>query len=288
MANRLSGIRSDLARYHLIFSAIGSSSRANIIYTNFGPEEFLIDTRDQVIGKAIFGQGECEFKKFLLTLELLRKHEAYDKGPNVLLDIGANIGPICIPAVARGYVERAIAIEPHPYNCKLLRANIALNGLTKSIVVYESACGILDGEKLELEISEDNFGDHRIRLETTPGVDNEDRRRTIFVESNTLDTLCPIRPDQSTLIWMDTQGYEGYILAGGRAWLDARTPLVLEFWPYGIKRVNSFKFLKASLAGYGGFYDLASPERFRPIEDLDELYAQPIHTDILVTGTYSR
>jgi hypothetical protein len=88
----------------------------------------------------------------------------------------------------------------------------------------------------------------RIRLSDLPGRDNEDKRLKMEIQSNTLDTLCPVEPAENTLIWMDTQGYEGYVLAGARGWLDAGTPLVMEFDPYLMKRVNSFGLMKAALA----------------------------------------
>ncbi len=38
------------------------------------------------------------------------------RGLTSLIDIGANIGTICIPAVKCGLFDRAIAIEPEPLN----------------------------------------------------------------------------------------------------------------------------------------------------------------------------
>lgn len=74
---------------------------------------------------------------------------------------------------------------------------------------------------------------------------------------------------------MDTQGYEGRVLAGARHWLDAGAPLVMEFDPYLMKRVNSFELMKTALANYAGFHDLwQNPHRFRPISELDDLYAE--------------
>jgi hypothetical protein len=143
------------------------------------------------------------------------------------------------------------------------------------ISVHESACGKFDNETLDLTLSEDNLGDHRIQVSDLPGHDNEHKRNKIQIWSNTLDTLCPIEPAENTLIWIDTQGYEGYVLAGARRWLDAGTPVVLEFQPYLMKRANSFGLMKGALANYAGFYDLwQKPYRFRPISDLDDLYAE--------------
>jgi precorrin-6B methylase 2 len=112
------------------------------MYTKFGAEHFVIDTRDKGgMAKQIFADGTNDFSDFKQTLELLKKHNVYPGSPTLLIDVGANIGPVCIIAVARGYSKRAIAIEPEPHNCRLLRANIALNGLTETISVRGSACG---------------------------------------------------------------------------------------------------------------------------------------------------
>jgi FkbM family methyltransferase len=273
----------------LTFDILAYNKNTTLFYVNFGREQFIVDIHDQGIGKDVFASGECEFKKFVPAIELLRKHGVYDECPNLLIDIGANIGIICIPAVARGYVKRAVAIEPSPLHCRLLRANVALNGLTETVSVHERACGSLDGERLELELSDVNFGDNRIRLNKSPGLQGESRRRTIQIKSDTLDTLCPIQRGENSLIWMDTQGYEGHVLAGSRGWLDEMTPLCLEFWPYGMKRAtDSFQLLKSAIANYAGFYDLQHPEKFRPIEDLDDLSMQlgdtGRFTDILVIG----
>jgi FkbM family methyltransferase len=274
MANGLSRIPYRSVRASVLYDAMVSSLPTPLMYTNFGAEHFVVDTRDKGgMPRQIFAEGTYDFVDFARTLDFLKQHNIYSGPLTLLIDVGANIGPICIISVARHYTKRAIAIEPEPHNCRLLRANIALNGLTESISVHESACGMFDNETLELELSEDNLGDHRIGLSDLPERDNEDKRHRIQIRSNTLDTLCPVEPGENTLIWMDTQGYEGCVLAGARRWLDAGTPLVLEFDPYLMKRVNSFGLIKDALANYAGFHDLwHDSNNFHPIGDLDNLY----------------
>ena len=80
-----------------------------------------------------------------------------------LYDIGANIGVTCIPAVNRGLVKRAIAVEPEPENFKLLKLNIILNNLEDKIETLNYALSSESDKFLNLEISNDNSGDHRIR-----------------------------------------------------------------------------------------------------------------------------
>ena len=64
-------------------------------------------------------------------------------------------------------------------------------------------------------------------------------------------------------------------------------PLVLEFWPYGMLRADSFGALCRTTAHYRGFYDLAQPNApLRAMSELkalfDEIGSTGHFTDILV------
>ena len=168
-----------------------------------GPEKFIVSTSDLCIGETLYIKGEFDFHKFMKVMEILKGE---GRRPELLLDVGANIGPICIPAVARDYVKSAIAIEPEPRNLKLLRANVALNNLCDRIEIHSAAVGAKDGETLTLDLCEGNLGDHRIHAEGETG------RNGIQVQSWSLDTLCKDASDP--LVWIDTQGYEGFVLQG--------------------------------------------------------------------------
>ena len=133
----------------------------------------------------------------------------------MLLDIGANLGTICIPLVATGHFERAITIEPDPENLRLLRTNIALNELHDRSEVLDKAAADKDGHTLSLKCSPINTGDHRIAVSNAPGQRHEKERGQIDVHSITIDTI--IKSDTASadeiFIWMDVQGYEGWALA---------------------------------------------------------------------------
>lgn len=253
----------------VFFSALGKSN-LELICSNASREKFILSCRDNVISREIFVHGNFEFDKFTVAYEILRSHGLVDKQIDMLVDVGANIGPVCIPAVARGYAARAIAIEAHPINCRLLRANVALNGLERSIKVYETAVGELEGQTLELECSEDNWGDHRI---SASGIEPSERRACrISVSSTTLDRLVSVDGQGSALIWMDIQGYEGFALRGARALVGAKKPLLLEFWPYAIERTGSYGALKEMISEYKGFYTLAEHDVLHPISRLDGIF----------------
>lgn len=236
-----------------------------------GSETYLVATADRAIARELFVRGEFDFSKLQKVMDLLGP----DGRPRVLLDIGANIGCICIAAVKRGLFERAVAFEPEALNFSLLSANIHLNGLSGRISAFNMALGARDGERLAFELSSDNFGDHRISVATDDGQFDEARRKRTFVPCESLDSQ--VSDDlRDCLIWMDTQGFEGYVLQGASQCLRSKPPLVLEFWPYGLLRAGSYEALKTALlqAGYTKFYDLELDEAPKPltVEALDGVW----------------
>ncbi len=225
-----------------------------------------------MIGREIFAVGAFDFTKFELVLSLLPKQHT----KKMIVDVGANIGSICIPAIKRGHFIHAMAIEPDPLNFRLLQVNSILNSLENSINLHNVALGTEKGVAT-LELSKDNLGDHRIRTgEKKDGELGEASRDTIQVQINTLDEICAEANAIDCLIWMDTQGYEGHVIQGGSMCLSKRIPLVLEFWPYAIQRCDSYEPLKSGLlrAGYSTLIDLDDPAVKLPLssENLDKLY----------------
>jgi FkbM family methyltransferase len=166
-------------------------------------------------------------------------------------------------------------------------ANIYLNNLQNKIVHHNLALGSADGQILEFELSDNNSGDHRIRTSNDDGVHNEAARKVISVKSERFDSIVREIDRTSSLIWMDTQGYEGFIMDGARAATSMRVPFVIEFWPYGIGRTHSYELLRKSILAYEHFYDLAEEQpRPRPTSEIDALhkkiYDAQGSTDILL------
>ena len=156
-------------------------------------EQFIVHTNDPV-GESIFLYGEYDFQKLALALQLLGREYV-----ETLVDLGANVGSICIPAVSRGFATRSIAIEPEPTNFLMLTANIELNSLQHKIHAHQNAVGPVDNQSIRLELSSENFGDHRI----TPTVGVPRERDSTTVTSMTLDTLVPNLNPLTDLIFMD-------------------------------------------------------------------------------------
>ena len=244
---------------------------------------YVIHTSDNGTSREVFRSGQLDLEKFTRVVELLPPQMLANR--RVLLDVGANLGTICIPLVAAGHFERAIAVEPDPLNLRLLRTNIALNELHERIAVLNRAAADDDNRTLSLERSPVNTGDHRISVSNEPGQQREEDRNRIEVQSITIDTI--VEADSASanefLIWMDVQGYEGWALAGAVQTLAHTPPLVLEFWPYGMQRARSFDALLQALAQYRWFVDLADPNAER--RGINEL--QALHDEIGEAGDYT-
>jgi FkbM family methyltransferase len=194
-----------------------------------------------------------------------------------LIDIGANIGNICIPLIKQKRFERAICFEPDPANFKLLKVNTILNDLVDSMVLVNSALGGEPKQELEFELSLENFGDHRVRVSKQPGIEKEESRPVIKVNSTTLDTFLSENVHgipEGVLIWIDVQGYEGLVLKGAKDTLARGFPLVIEFWPYGLNRAGTFALLFEALHLYSCYIDLGHKEiSKRDLTELEILYS---------------
>lgn len=193
------------------------------------------DSRDKLIGKYLYVQRAYERRYIEHALAVLERDGWLVRG-GTLLDVGANIGMICIALLRHGWFDRAIAFEPAPANLRLLEHNVAQNGLTQRITRRPMALSSAEGE-MELELSEYNSGDNRLRATAAAGAWHEDRRATVRVPVRRLDDALD-RAEQSDvrLIWLDIQGHEGKFFEGAPLTLARGVPVVSEFWPYGILR----------------------------------------------------
>ena len=130
------------------------------ITSNNYNEKYILFTKDEVISKEIFINNEFDFHKLKITIDFLNSKNLNIKN---LIDIGANLGAISIPAVNRNLVEKSYAVEPMPDNYKVLKANIILNNFEAKIKSYNYALSDSDDETVDMEISENNSGDHRVK-----------------------------------------------------------------------------------------------------------------------------
>jgi FkbM family methyltransferase len=185
-----------------------------------------------------------------------------------LIDVGANIGPICIPALARGYVSRCLALEPERENFRLLRTNAILNGVDDRLDARRIAVGDQAGVA-HITRSTSNYGDHRVAR----GANKEDPDAVPIVPLNAFATDYDGR---NVILWMDIQGFEGFALTGASEFCKVGTPLVIEFCRADLLAMGSYDLLITILtsSGYTRFFDLnerAHPARTLTADALHEL-----------------
>lgn len=236
------------------------------------------DSRDKLIGKYLYVQRAYERRYLEGALDYLAARGWFARdGRGTVLDIGANIGMIAIALLRHGWFARAVAFEPAPGNLRLLRHNVVQNGLAERITVIPAALSAAPGE-MELELSEYNSGDNRIRESAAGGAWHEDRRATVRVPVRRLDdALAEAGVDAADvrLAWVDIQGHEGRLFAGGRRTFAQGFPVVSEFWPYGIARSGitptEYAVFAATLFTHVVVLHPGAPERL-PIARLPALF----------------
>jgi len=236
-------------------------NRIEIVSKKF--ETFVIPLRDETIGKCLFIDGYFDLDKLLKVDKLINLKS------RVLIDVGANFGSICIPAVKRNIFAAAIAIEPDVKNFEILRRNIYLNNLD-TINAIQAAAGCNKG-RLLFGTKNNNSGDSKILNK----YNKTEFSQSYFVRQITLNSLFNDNIAKNSLIWIDVQGFESRVLEGATKFTSAKTPLVLEIFPLGLNQYSNFKKLKKSLANYSYFanlrYNIYEP-RFEPISNFEIEY----------------
>lgn len=229
-----------------------------------GGPRYIVSTREAAgVGFATFvnrGAFEADLMARLLG-QLGRQGAAGSLAGMRVLELGANIGTETVSMLVRLGAAHVTAVEPDAENVRLLRANLALNGVEDRVTVHHMAVSDLDGT-LELERSEENWGDHRIRVGEagTAAVGGETARATVAVPARTLDSLAAgglIDLGAIDLVWMDVQGHEAHVLAGASRLAAAGIPVLTEYWPYGLERAH----------GLDRFHTLVA-ERYATVVDL--------------------
>lgn len=217
------------------------------------------NSKDKTTGRFLHVYRDHEFDEMMLYISMLRKEGFLrNQGEGIVLDVGGYIGMSSTAFLLENCFDKAIAFEPSPESFRLLKQNILNNQLEQRMFVHNLALSDAEGV-LEFELSHKNFGDHRIRKsgDNQTGFFDEQNRQVIKVAAKTLDSLSEqefgTTFDQVKLVWMDVQGHEGKFLKGAQTFLKnhPRVPVIMEFWPYAIKRSglsrNEFVDLVSSL-----------------------------------------
>lgn len=237
-----------------------------ILFSRGINENFILQSNDQVIGRTVYAtKNPFDFDKLTKVLKILNL-----KKNELLIDIGANIGTICIPAIKRNLFNKAIVFEPEPLNYSLLLSNIIINGCYNKISTHNIALGSKNREKLNLQLDDHNKGNHRIIINSKIKL-----KKNIVINSHKLDSFIKNINSLSTLVWIDVQGYETQVLLGAKKLLNKKVPVCVEFSPTFLEKKKYDIFKKMFIKnGYNYFYNLNLPLNKIALnnESIDNLY----------------
>jgi FkbM family methyltransferase len=221
----------DAARQHTPMVAVETSSGV-----------FLLSTQDEHIAKSLFSKcdrGEMRvLRRGMAVLE--RAGKAATARSGTFVDVGANIGTTTVPALFSNGFERAVALEPEPRNLKMLRINVAINGLSDRVQTLPVGASNAPGTA-RLVVTEHRSGVHEI---ATAGDEKTDRM--IEIELVTVDDLVErkvIQDDGTGMIWIDTEGHDAHVLAGAQRLLAKGVPVILEISPDKLEKQGGTELL---------------------------------------------
>ncbi|MEO6349508.1 MAG: FkbM family methyltransferase [Candidatus Limnocylindrales bacterium] len=248
--------------------------------------DVLLPTADLTIARSVYASGDWDPLLVRTAFDAL-KGWGYDHRGSTFLEVGANFGVYSLPAVSEYGFARAIAYEPDPGSFELLSANIARNGLEGRVAAHNAA---LSGEPGELTMSLGiaNSGDNRI-VETDGAAG---RRATVRVPARTFDgevAAGRIPMDELGLAWIDVQGHEPDVLAGGQTLLESSTPIVLEYSSAMLAKLARERLVAQITCHFDALVDLgwSSLTRritYQPADAILDLVAlsHSIETDLLL------
>jgi FkbM family methyltransferase len=221
---------------------------------------YFVSTRDQIVGRYVF-MGRIPDADFLGDyLDLISKELGQPALEGATcVEIGANIGTTTLPMVLQHGARLCIALEPAPANLSLLRANLAANGVGPDQVRVISVAASDRPGTVDMELSPSNSGDNRVRRHGGPAAHErelygEKQRPVISVPAARIDDILAeqnVNPADVGLAWIDTQGHEGHVLAGAPRLLASAAPIVIEYWPYGLRRAAGLELLHHLLRDSG-------------------------------------
>jgi len=281
----------------LLFDVAARFTDALLVHSSDG--DLLVSTKDRSIGRQIVIDGRFDGAYLDRLLAILDELQLPWRG-RAFLDIGANIGTTSIALLNRGFAC-GHAFEPEPFNYKLLQANLALNAFLDRCQAERVALSDTAGTAL-LEIDRENLGDHRIakqgaqEVTRLPGEDKGGTERVPIKPLSSFVRKGAVNVDDLALVWMDVQGHEAAVFAGGAKVFDEQIPLFVEYWPYGLRAGSGLdEFEAAAQRGYRWFLDVRTYEgdaraALRPVMEIDELRqvydrgATWDQTDLLLLG----
>ena len=181
---------------------------------------------DKYVGELIASTGQYEPYESKLLIKNIKEGD-------IVIDVGANIGYYTLLFAKKvGENGKVYAFEPDPVSFAILEKNIKDNKF-RNVEAFNIALSD-KRESLPLFISSENLGDHRLYD------DHKIKRKKTTVKTNTLDVFFTgkeFEKNKVSLIKIDTQGYESFVIKGAQELIKNQKPtLFFEYWVYGYKQ----------------------------------------------------
>jgi FkbM family methyltransferase len=239
---------------------------------------FFVSTNDR-LGRGLFARRwRQDLGHLRRAVSLLEEHGLYRAG-STFVDVGASIGTTTVSAIRRHGFARGVALEPEPGNFRTLRLNLFANEI-EGVAAFQVAVADREGD-VDLALSARSSGTHTL----VPLLPDGKSDGTMTVPVVTLDGLVQrgvIQPDAIGLLWIDTAGAEGLVLAGASALLKRGVPIVTAVRP----ALPSWPGTRESLIGFlSGYTHVADLRRGKegPSTDLEALLSSLTeNADLLV------
>jgi FkbM family methyltransferase len=227
-----------------------------------------VQASDAVITPLLVSRGHFQ-RNDLLRGWAIAQRVAPRPGATVFVDVGANVGTTTLYAARTGAFTKIVSVEPSPDNLHVLNLNVLANGLADVVHVAAAACGGEPGT-VELLQSSISAGDHRVRRS---GDIPATHQTVVEVPQRTLDEILEtagVKPSDVALVWVDTQGHEPSVFAGGAGTVAGGAPFLVELWPEMYVQAGTLDGYLARLTGaFRGYIDLREPgEVEHPMGDL--------------------
>ena len=185
-------------------------------------------------GMYIEGEKHLNFDEDFLK-SLIRPNDYF-------IDIGANIGHISISLKKNLPSINCLAIEANPNTFKILNNNIKLNKL--DIRTINCAVGDVNNSTIKFQ---DSISDEcnsvisdRMLKKNDENIYVVEHKNELSVEVKTLDFLINYFSISNNirLIKIDTEGYELFVLKGGKNILEKTEMIYFEYWDKLTKKYN--------------------------------------------------
>jgi FkbM family methyltransferase len=205
----------------------------------------IVDPRDFGVSSSLLKSGAYDWASVAWLLPLLNQNSR-------IVFAGAHLGALLVPIALQSGARSIMAFEPAPRNHRLLKLNLALNGLT-DVSVQQRAVGDSEGS-IRFTQNAINTGNSRIS-----------QTGEVVVPVTTLDAvLQPATWPYTDLLVMDTEGFEVHAMRGAQRVLAQTRYFYVEYAPEQLAEQGSStqEFLELAASHFDSMYLQGSDVKF--------------------------